>query len=51
MERGWFARPPKNCEPKLKEFFGEEWTFEKLMEQVPDLTELSAAASGGAAAR
>lgn len=48
MERGWFTRPPKNCEAKLKEFFGEEWSFARLMEPVPDLTELPSAASGTA---
>lgn len=40
-ERGWLARPPSGLEDKLKKFFGDAWTFKKLMlpvdpVQVPD---------------
>lgn len=37
-ERGWFAKAPSGLEEKLRQFFGPEWTFTRLMEPVPDLT-------------
>ena len=37
LERGWFTRPPAGLEDRLKEAFGAEWTFSRLMEPVPDL--------------
>jgi DNA-binding XRE family transcriptional regulator len=37
IERGWYSRPPTGLEDKLRQFFGPEWTFARLMEPVKDL--------------
>lgn len=39
VERGWFSKPPSGIDSKLRAFFGPEWAFARLMEQVPDLTQ------------
>ncbi len=41
LENGWLTRAPGNLERKLKRFFGPEWTFQRLMERVPDITQNS----------
>lgn len=38
VERGWFSKPPSRIDAKLRAFFGPEWTFDRLMEPVPDIT-------------
>ena len=38
IERGWYAKPPSGYEERLQAIFGREWTFQRLMEPVPDLT-------------
>jgi DNA-binding XRE family transcriptional regulator len=38
IERGWYAKPPVELEHRLQIIFGKEWTFERLMEPVPDIT-------------
>lgn len=37
IERGWVAKPPEGLEGRLQAVFGKEWTFERLMERVPEL--------------
>jgi transcriptional regulator with XRE-family HTH domain len=39
IERGWLAKLPVGLEGRLRAIFGDEWTFAKLMEDVPDLAE------------
>ena len=38
IEGGWLTRPPKGVDQKLSEVFGDEWTWEALMEDVPKPT-------------
>jgi len=35
-ERGWFAKPPRGVEKALRNFFGPDWTFARLMEEPPE---------------
>jgi hypothetical protein len=38
LEGGWFARcPGKDLDARLQAFLGPKWTFEKLMDKIPDL--------------
>jgi transcriptional regulator with XRE-family HTH domain len=39
IENGWLTRPPKGLDERLEAVFGKQWTFERLMQPVPDLTE------------
>jgi DNA-binding XRE family transcriptional regulator len=41
IERGWYAKPPEQLEPRLQKVFGERWGFEELMKSVPSLTDES----------
>jgi ribosome-binding protein aMBF1 (putative translation factor) len=37
-EHGWLTRPHKGLEAKLQSFFGPDWTWERLMQPVPEPT-------------
>lgn len=44
LENRWFTKVPEHVERKLKKLFGQDWTFETLMQEVvlptpPSLTE------------
>lgn len=36
IENGWYSRVPQHVEKALIKFFGPEWTFESLMQQVAE---------------
>lgn len=40
IERGWLARVPNSVDEAFKRIFGKEWSFERLMKPVPDITTL-----------
>lgn len=34
IERGWFTKPPRGVEERLKRVFGDQWNFQRLMQRV-----------------
>ncbi len=38
MENGWIARINPTVERRIKRIFGSQWSFDRLMERVPDLS-------------
>ncbi len=38
IERGWYAKAPKELEKRFQTIFGVKWSFDRLMESVPDIT-------------
>jgi len=39
IEGGWLSRCPAGVEERLKAVFGAQWSFDALMESVPNLAE------------
>ncbi len=37
VENGWYAKAPKGLNSALRKVFGKEWSFDLLMQPVPDL--------------
>jgi transcriptional regulator with XRE-family HTH domain len=40
IENGWLPRNRAALEKRFKSIFGPEWTFDKLLEQAPDIRPL-----------
>lgn len=38
IERGWYARAPHGLAEAITRVFGNEWSFARLMREVPDIT-------------